>query len=176
MRMDEGMDTGPILVQAERPIRPGDTTGLLTGKLADLGARLLIKTLPAWLDGEIQARPQDDEQATYCRPLKKADGEIDWACSSVHLDRQVRATNPWPGAYTAWQGQRLKVLRARPHPAWQGLGQPGQVVELEPAQPGVVTGEGILELIEVQLAGKKPMAAGLFARGQRDLLGGLLGS
>jgi methionyl-tRNA formyltransferase len=176
MRMDQGMDTGPILVQAECPILPGDTTGSLTGKLADLGARLLIRTLPAWLNGEIQAQPQDDELATYCRPLKKADGEIDWARSSVHLDRQVRATNPWPGAYTTWQGQRLKVLRARPHPDWQGLGQPGQVVEAEPGGPGVVTGEGLLELIEVQRAGKKPMAASMFARGQRDLLGGLLGT
>jgi methionyl-tRNA formyltransferase len=175
MRMDEGMDTGPILAQAECPIDSEDTTGSLTATLAGLGARLLVETLPGWISGEIQALPQDQSLATYCRPLKKEDGHLDWIRPAAHLDRQVRATDPWPGAYTTWQGRRLKVLRARPLPEWQGEGTPGQAVAL-PGGMGVVTGQGFLELQEVQLAGKKPMAAGVFVRGQRDLIGGVLGT
>ncbi len=174
MCMDEGLDTGPILAQAECPITPVDTTATLTAKLADLGAELLVATLSAWLAGQIDARPQDDSLATYCKPLEKADGHLDWTQAAAHLDRQVRACDPWPGAYTTWQGQRLKVLRARARPGWQGQARPGQVIELNGAI-GVVTGQGVLQLVEVQLAGKKPMTAEVFARGQRDLLGNLLG-
>lgn len=175
MRMDEGLDTGPMLAQAACPIAPDDTTGSLTGKLAELGAQLLIETLDGWLGGAIQAHPQDDAQATYCRPLDKDDGLLDWSHPAAYLDRQVRACDPWPGAYTTWQGQRLKVLRARPLPGWRGEGPPGQVQEVG-ERIVVVTGQGALELLEVQLAGKKPMPAGQFTRGQRDLVGGLLGS
>lgn len=173
MRMDEGLDTGPILAQAECPIDPGETTATLSAKLAELGARLLVDTLPGWLAGEIEARPQDDSLVTDCTPLEKEDGRLDWTRPAVALDRQVRACDPWPGAFTTWQGQRLKVLRARARPEWQLEGQPGQVVDLE-GEIAVVAGQGALELLEVQLAGKKPMSAGVFARGQRDLVGGSL--
>jgi methionyl-tRNA formyltransferase len=174
MRMDEGLDTGPILAQAECPIGPEDTTGSLTAKLAGLVAQVLVETLPRWIGGELQAQAQDETLATYCGPLRKDDGHLDWARPALYLDRQVRACDPWPGTYTTWQGVRLKVLRARPHPAWQGRGQPGQVVDLQ-SGIGVITGQGLLELLDVQLAGKKPMAAGIFARGQRDLIGGTFG-
>lgn len=174
MRMDEGMDTGPILAQTECPITPGDTTGSLTAKLADLGAQVLVETLPRWIGGGIQPQPQDETLATYCRQLKKDDGRLDWSRPAEHLDRQVRACDPWPGAYTAWQGVRLKVLRALPHTVWQGKGQLGQVVDLQPGI-GVVTGRGLLQLLDVQLAGKRPMTADIFARGQRDLVGGIFG-
>ena len=174
MHMDEGMDTGPILAQAECPIRPDDTTGSLSARLAELGARLLVEKLPEWLDGQIDARPQDDALATYCPLIRKQDGRLDWTLPADQLDRQVRAYDPWPGAYTTWQGQRLKVLRARPLADWHGRGQPGQVVASETGGLAVITGAGALELLEVQLAGKKPMAAGAFARGQRDLIGSLL--
>jgi len=175
MQMDEGLDTGPILAQAGCPIAPDDTTGSLTAKLAELGAQLLIRTLEGWLGGTAQARPQDEAQATYCSQLAKEDGHLDWSQPAAYLDRQVRACDPWPGAYTTWQDQRLKVLRARPLPDWQGEGQPGRVQEMGTGI-GVVTGAGALELLEVQLAGKKPMPAGQFARGQRDLLDGQLGT
>jgi methionyl-tRNA formyltransferase len=174
MRMDEGLDTGPILAQAGCPIGAADTTASLSARLADLGARLTVETLPGWLGGAIEARPQDDSLATYCRPLTKEDGRLDWTLPAETLDRQVRACNPWPGAYTTWAGQRLKVQRARARPQWQGEGAPGQVVALE-AGIGVVAGQGVLALVEVQRAGKKPMAADLFARGQRDLVGSVLG-
>jgi methionyl-tRNA formyltransferase len=123
----------------------------------------------------VQALPQDDAQATYCSQLEKEDGLLDWGQSAAYLDRQIRACDPWPGAFTRWQGQRLKVLRARPWAGWQGEGRPGQVLEMGKGI-GVVTGDGALELLAVQLAGKKPMPATVFARGQRDLLGELLGT
>jgi methionyl-tRNA formyltransferase len=176
MRMDEGMDTGPILGQADCPITAEDTTGSLTSQLADLGARLLLQLLPAWLEGRIQTQPQDEALASYCRPLTKQDGHLDWSRSAAYLDRQVRACDPWPGAYTRWQGKRLKVLEARPRPERVAAEEPGTVIALEPAGLGVATGQGTIELVEVQLAGKKPMPADVFARGQRDLVGGTLGA
>jgi methionyl-tRNA formyltransferase len=175
MRMDEGLDTGPILAQTELAILPDDTTATLTATLAVIGAQLLVETLPGWLAGDVPEEPQDPFLATYCRQLEKADGRLDWSQPALRLDRQVRACDPWPGTYTTWQGQRLKVLRVRPMPAWVGEGQPGQVVAHQDAF-GVVTGHGLLEVLEVQLAGKKPMAASLFARGQRDLMGSTLGN
>jgi methionyl-tRNA formyltransferase len=173
MRMDEGMDTGPILAQAQSAIDPGDTTASLTSKLSHLGANLLIDKLPGWLSGDLLARPQDDAAATYCTPLTKDDGRLDWTRPAEQLDRQVRACDPWPGAYSAWRGQRLKVLRARPWPDRCEEGPPGQIVELEPGL-GVVTGQGVLELFDVQLAGKKPMEVQAFARGQREFVGSML--
>jgi methionyl-tRNA formyltransferase len=175
MRMDEGLDTGPVLTQAECPIAPDETTASLTAKLAELGAQLLIETLAGWLEGAIEAQPQDDAAATYCDQLEKADGLLDWSQPAAYLDRQVRACDPWPGTYTTWQGVRLKVLRARPQPGWECEGQQGLVRQIGEGI-GVVTGQGALELIKVQLAGKKPMPAALFARGQRDLVGGFLGT
>ena len=174
MRMDEGMDTGPILAKAQCPIAPEETTASLTAKLAKLGAELLIQMLPGWLSGDVEARPQDHSLATYCSLLRKTDGHLDWARSAVDLDRRVRACDPWPGAYTTWQGQRLKVLRARLRSDRPGEEVPGTVIELQPGI-GVVTGRGVLELLEVQLAGKKPMLAEVFALGQRGLVGGSLG-
>jgi methionyl-tRNA formyltransferase len=105
----------------------------------------------------------------------KADGRLDWTQPAVELDRRARACEPWPGAYTTWEGRRLKVLRVRPLEGWAGEGQPGQVVSLDLDRIGVVAGRGALELVEVQLAGKKLMPAGVFARGQQSFVGGMLG-
>lgn len=174
MRMDEGLDTGPVLAQVECTIAPDDTTTTLTARLADMAADLVLDTLPRWTAGEIPEQVQNEELATLFGHLAKEDGHLNWSDSAVHLDRQVRACDPWPGAYTTWRGQGLKVLRARVLPDWIGDGQPGQVVPAEEGV-GVVTGQGLLALLEVQLAGKRPMPAEVFARGQRDLVGGLLG-
>jgi methionyl-tRNA formyltransferase len=174
MLMDEGMDTGPILSQATCPIFPQDTGESLSARLAQLGANLLMDTLPRWLAGEIQPRPQDHSQATYSRIIAKEDGLIDWSQSAVEIWRRSRAYYPWPSTYTYWRGKLLKVLRAEPLPLWSGEDKPGQVMALDEGL-AVATGEGALLLREVQLAGKKSMDAGDFARGQRDFVGSVLG-
>jgi methionyl-tRNA formyltransferase len=173
MLMDPGMDTGPVLSQAATSIDPHDTTASLTQKLARMGATLLIETLPSWLQGRIRPQPQDDTLASYCHPLQKADGHLDWTKPATYLDRQVRACDPWPGTFTTWQGQRLKVLRARPWPDRPASGEPGSVISLEESA-GVVTGEGLLELLEVQLAGKRATDIGPFLNGQKTFAGSIL--
>lgn len=174
MLMDEGMDTGPILAQTAIPIRPDDTTGSLGERLSVLGAELLLATLPAWLAGEIQPRPQDDAQATVCKLLRKEDGQLDWSLPAVELERRVRAYNPWPGAYTMWRGRQLKILRAAALPEWRGPQTPGQVISL-PEGAGVSTGRGALLLLEVQMAGRRAMGIRDFMRGQREFVGSRLG-
>jgi methionyl-tRNA formyltransferase len=175
MRMDEGMDTGPVIAQATCPIAPDDTTATLRDKLCHLGADLLIETLPRWLAGEVTSQPQDDSQATYCHPIAKSDGRLDWQLSAEELARRVRAFIPWPTAFTSWQGKPLKVLRALPLPDWRGEGQPGAVVALDDGV-GVVTGRGVLRLEEMQLAGKRAMTTQDFLRGQRGFVGSVLES
>ena len=174
MLMDEGMDTGPILSQAACSISPQDTRESLGARLAQLGADLMMDTLPRWLAGEIEPRPQDHSQATYCRIIAKQDGLIDWSQSAVEIWRRSRAYHPWPGAYTFWRGKLLKVLRAEALPQWSGEGEPGRVMALDEGL-AVVTGEGALLLGEVQLAGKRALSAEDFARGQRDFVGSVLG-
>ena len=173
MLMDERMDTGPILAQRSIPIALDDTRASLTEKLAHLGAELLLETLPRWLDGEIKPQPQDEALASRAPLLKKGDGEIDWSRPAVVIERMVRAYAPWPGTYTHWQGQRLKVLRARSLHQQEGEG--GWVMET-PEGMAVVTGEGALLLEEVQLAGKRAMSAEEFVRGQREFIGAHLPS
>jgi methionyl-tRNA formyltransferase len=174
MLMDKGLDTGPILAQREWPLAPDETAASLTASLARLGARLAIETLPRWLAGVIRPQPQDESQATWSRQLTKADGLLDWSQPAVMLDRQVRACNPWPGAYTWLEGERLRILRARPRPESPWLAAPGQIVTTD-AGISVATGEGMLELLDIQLAGKKALSADLFARGRRGLVGSRLG-
>jgi methionyl-tRNA formyltransferase len=168
------MDTGPILSQAPCPISPQDTRESLSARLAQLGADLLMDTLPRWLAGAIEPRPQDHSQATYCRIIAKQDGLIDWSQSAVEIRRRSRAYYPWPGTYTYWGGKLLKVLRAEALPQWSGEGELGQVMTLDEGL-AVATGEGALLLGEVQLAGKRALSAQDFVRGQRDFIGSVLG-
>jgi methionyl-tRNA formyltransferase len=174
MRMDAGLDTGPILAQREESIRPDDTRATLEDRLARLGAALLVETLPAYLAGDLLPRPQPVEGMTYAGQLRKEDGRLDWSHAAVELDRRVRAFTPWPGAFTTWRGRRLKVLRAVPLPEWRGDASPGTVLALADGL-AVATGEGGLRLEEVQLAGKRPMDVTAFLRGQRGFLSSQLG-
>jgi methionyl-tRNA formyltransferase len=177
MRMDPGLDTGPILTQTTEPITPGDTAGSLAARLSELGADLLITTLPRYLSGDIAATPQDNSQATYAPQLKKHDGRLDFARPSVELARRVRAFNPWPGAFAVMAASpdaastTLKVLRAEAVEPAAGL--VGEVIET-PQGPTVVCGRGALLLLEVQPPGKRPMPAADFARGARGFVGSQL--
>jgi methionyl-tRNA formyltransferase len=175
MLMDEGMDTGPILAQAECEIEPQDTTGSLSVKLAHLGVDLLAETLPRWLDGQITPQPQDDRLATYCQIITKKDGLIDWSLPATALWLRMRAYHPWPGTYTYWRGKLLKILRARPVTIGPSERKPGRVISLDDGV-AVVTGTDAMLLEEIQLAGKKALAAQEFIRGQRDFIGSVLGS
>jgi len=165
MQMDPGLDTGPILAQRAIPIAPDETAGSLSSRLAQLGAELLLDTLPPYLKGEITPQPQDDSQATYAPMLSRADGELDFNQPAEALARRVRAFHPWPGTYTLWQGKRLKILRARAENATSpGVG----VFTILPGLPAIGTAEGLLVVEEIQPAGKRPMPGEVFIRGARD--------
>lgn len=170
MRMDAGLDTGPILAQREEPVQPNDTRETLERRLAKLGAALLVETLPAYLAAELLPQPQMEEGATYAGQLRREDGRLDWSLPAIDLDRRVRAFTPWPGAFTMWHGQRFKVLQAAPLPDWKGDAPPGTMFALADGL-AVATGKGALSLQEVQLAGKRPMDIAAFCRGQRDCMG-----
>jgi len=174
MKMDAGLDTGPILTQREEPIRPDDTRASLMERLSYVGAELLAETLPAYLAEGLEPRPQPEGGVTFADRLEKDEGEIDWSRSAVEIDRKIRAFTPWPGTFTFWDGRRLKVLEASPLPDWRGDAEPGTVVELDDGA-GVATGEGALRLEGIQLAGKRAMAVEVFLRGARDFVGSRLG-
>lgn len=184
--MDPGMDSGPILAQRSLPIEDQDTAGTLAEKLALLAASLLAETLPGWLRDEIDPQPQDHSLATKTPLLKKEHGAIDWSLPAVQTWRQVRAHNPWPGAYTTLDGQVLHIWEAWPLP---GEGPPpGTVVPLREEQQvglpphadrgafGVQTGDGLLAVLSVQRPGRRRLAAAEFLRGARDFIGRRLGS
>ena len=174
MLMDAGMDTGPVLAQAHEPVRPDDTTGTLTARLADLGARLLVQTLPRWLRGEIVPQAQDGSRATFAPRIRKEDGLIDWTEPAAVIARAVRAFDPWPGAYTFYQGARLKITRAEPFADWCGPQEPGTVLET-PRGVAVASGEGALLLYEVQLEGRRRVDGARCALGQPEFVGSVLG-
>ncbi|MFC1917760.1 methionyl-tRNA formyltransferase, partial [Chloroflexota bacterium] len=177
MLMDEGMDTGPVLVQAQIPISPQDTTGSLTYKLSSLGARLLQETLVRWLRQEIKPRPQPEAGVTYCGQIRKEDSEIDWNQSAEKLWQRLRAFNPWPGSVTRWRGKQLKILAGVPLSAGEGSGV-GRVVAVAQGKAafGVGTGDGVLGVTLVQLEGKRAITAAEFLRGQQGFVGSVLPS
>jgi methionyl-tRNA formyltransferase len=175
IRLDPGMDSGPILAQAVVPLPPTARAGVLTDELFRLGARLLVEVLPGYAAGELEPRPQDHSQATLTGMLKKKDGLIDWALPALVIERMVRAYDPWPGATTSWAGQGLRLLAAAPAPAWFGDEAPGSLVGRGAGGgPLVATGSGALELLELQPAGKRAMTGAAWLSGLKDV-GGRLG-
>jgi methionyl-tRNA formyltransferase len=181
MLMNQRMDAGPILSQVTAPISPGDTAATLGERLAHLGADLLVDTLVAWQRGEITARAQDEAEATYCKPLRKEDADLDWAESAEALARACRAYTPWPGCQGYWDGRQVRFLAVEAKPAWTGPEPPGTVVLLPNARPGqaipaIATGRGALVIHELQLAGKRPLSAAEFLRGQPGFVGARLTS
>ena len=174
---DEGMDTGPILAARETAISEGEDAPALTARLFEMGADLLVETLPAWERGEVLPRAQDDAQASVTSLVRREHGEIDWRRSASQVERMTRAYRPWPGAFTTWRGSVLKVVDARVRESGPDgdVPPPGRVVALSDGGVGVQTGDGVLELSRVQLAGRGASDARDFTRGYRDFLGSRLG-
>jgi methionyl-tRNA formyltransferase len=166
MQIDEGLDTGPVLLSRATPIAPDETAADLEPRLARLGATLLIETLRAIEDGAVQPVPQDHSRASFAPVLRKEDGRIDWGRRAEEIARRVRGFQPWPGCTTFLGGRALKVLRARPAAA--GSGEPRMVVSIEPAGVVVACGEDTrLLLEEVQPESRRPMSGAAFAAGAR---------
>ncbi len=170
MKLDAGMDSGPILGQVTIPMPAQARAGALTDALFRLGAQLLQDVLPRYASGAIVPHPQDDSQATVTRLLKKADGVLDWSLPALVLERQTRAYDPWPGAATTWQGQQVKVIAARVESAWEGSDAPGTIVGTHDG-PLVATGSGALDVLEMQPAGKRAMRGADWLAGQRAVVG-----
>lgn len=164
MKMDVGLDTGPILTQRSVRIKPDETAGSLFETLSQLGAALLLETLPGYFAGEITPRPQPEGGATYAGMMKKQEGQLDFSFPAVELERKVRAFNPWPGTYFDWGRGRLKVHRASVSP---GKKREGERI-IHNGLPAVGTSDGLLVLDEVQPPGKKRMPGKAFLAGARN--------
>lgn len=180
MKIDAGLDTGPILTQRSVRIKPDETAASLFKTLSRLGADLLLETLPGYIAGEIVPRPQAEQGATYAGMLKKKEGQLDFSSPAVELERKVRAFNPWPGTYFDWGAGRLKVHRASPSSSastsstrrFRAGYSPGEkrVGEriVHNGLPAVGTSDGVLVLEEVQPPGKKRMSGKAFLAGARN--------
>jgi methionyl-tRNA formyltransferase len=173
MLIDEGLDTGPMLLARRLPIEPEETAGDLEPRLARLGAEVLLETVDGLAAGTLRPTPQDHSQATLAPLLKKEDGLLDWTLPATDLANRVRGFHPWPGAFTTVAGRVLKVLRAA---VVEGGGEPGAVVGVEGRGLVVAAGAGTrLALLEVQPESRRPMTGAAFAAGARLQPGTRLG-
>ena len=170
MRIDAGLDTGDMLLKAEAEIGPEENALELGARLSEMGADLLIRTMEGLAAGTIVPEKQNPADATLAPILKKEDGTIDWNQPEQAIHNRVRGLQPWPGASTTFRGQKLHIWRSRPA---AGTGAPGTLLQVKP--PMVACGTGALELVEVQLEGRKRIAAADFANGQRLAAGESLG-
>lgn len=171
MKLDEGMDSGPILAQREVSIRVGETGMELTHRLFDAGAGLLVEVLPGWASGRLRAAAQDERLATTTTLVKKSDGDIDWSLRAEDIERMVRAYRPWPGAFTHWGCRLVKIVAAR---ASEGTAAHGEVVALDGGRLGVGSGRGVLEVERLQIEGGREMGAREFLLGREGFVGAVL--
>jgi methionyl-tRNA formyltransferase len=176
MMIDEGLDTGPLLLQRVTPIGPDETAAELEPRLARLGAEVLLETVGGLGEGTLQPTPQDHDRATLAPLLKKGDGRLDWSRPAGELHCHIRGFDPWPGTFTSLEGRTLKVLHARPiEDGGAGEAPPGTLVDVGPA--GLVVacgGRSRLLVTEVQPESRRPMPAPAFAAGARLAAGQLL--
>lgn len=160
MQMEQGLDTGPMYLIKRVPIAPRDTAGSLQDKLAELGAQALLEALSGIADGSLVAQRQDDRLSTYARKLDKAEAALDWSRPAEEIARRVRAFNPWPVAYTRYEGLNLRLWAAEPVNG--GGGPPGTVMAADRVGIDVATGEGLLRITHLQMPGKKVLSAAEF--------------
>lgn len=188
MKMDAGLDTGPMLSQGTMMIQPDETGQSLHDKLASLGADLLVNTLPGYLSGAITPQPQSDYGVTYAPQISKEEGRINWQENAWSIERLVRAFTPWPGTFTEWNGQTLKIHQGSVDEDLQievltffresvsekqATTPPGTVIE-RAGRAAVMTGDGVFYPHIVQLAGKKAVAMDDFLNGYPEFIGAVL--
>lgn len=171
MRMDAGLDTGPMLAKRAITLADDETGQSLHDRLSTLGGALLIETLPGYLDGHITPVPQDDALATFAPRIEKEEGRIDWTQPAQQIERLVRAFTPWPGTYTTWEGKLLKILAAGLR---EGQVAPGRVVR-ESGWIAIGAGEGLLLPLRVQLEGRSAVTIDEFYRGHPHFEDAVLG-
>jgi len=175
MRLEEGLDTGPVTAMRAVPVGTSATAGELHDVLAGLGAELLAQTLEAILDGSAVFTPQAASGVTYAPKLSKGEAVLDWTQPAVVLDRRIRAYNPWPVAETRLDGEQLRCWLARPLPGTGAARRPGSIVATGSEGIDIQSGEGVLRLLSVQLAGGRRQDAAAFAQGH-DLTGKVFGA
>jgi methionyl-tRNA formyltransferase len=161
MQMDEGLDTGPILLREAMPIAAKTTSGELSERLAALGARLISQAIDGVARGTLVARPQPGEGVTYASKLRREEARLDWRLSAIALERQVRAFDPWPGAYFCGRGERIRVLKAEADEA-SVAATPGTVLD---ANLSVACGAGVLRPSRLQRPGRGALDTAAFLRG-----------
>ncbi len=174
MLVDETEDTGDILRQQSTPIDPVEHAGILSDRLADIGAQLLLETIPHWLNGDISPVAQDSGRATRARRVEKRQGRIDWNQSAEQIARHIRAYTPWPAAATTLGPSPIRITAATCSVS-QASGLPGEIVNVG-ATINAATADGTLEISRLQRAGKRELSAAEFARGTGDLVGRRFGS
>ena len=174
MKMDEGLDTGPILAQKEIAIRSEDTTKALTEALFIEGATLLVQVLADLANGRIDPLPQDESMASHTRKIVKSDGKADWSLTATQIERQIRAFNPWPILHSSWKGKDIRIIEAVAVQTSR-KGTPGTVMKLDEESPvGIITGDGIIGVKKLQIAGGKPITSKQFITGHPGLIGSIL--
>jgi methionyl-tRNA formyltransferase len=166
MRMETGLDTGPVLLERSTPIGERESAGSLHDRLAQLGAAALLDALPGIADGSLLPRAQAQNGVTYAAKIRKEEAQVDWSRSALDIDRQVRAFNPWPVAETRWQGQQLRIWEAAPLASAHTAGA-GTVLASSDSGIDVACGTDALRLTRIQLAGRKAMLAADFLRAHR---------
>jgi methionyl-tRNA formyltransferase len=180
MYMAEGLDTGDMISRIEVPIEDEDDAGALFEKLSIVGASLLKQTLPELIEGRCTATPQNDHEASYARVINREDELLNWSDSSIHIFNHIRALRPWPGAYTLWNNEVLKIWSCL-KPEYVKLNErkdpiiAGTVIEVSPAGIVVSTGDGTLTLTEIQPAGKTRMTVSEFVKNGRLTAGTVFG-
>ncbi|HEU0037302.1 MAG TPA: methionyl-tRNA formyltransferase [Kofleriaceae bacterium] len=172
MQLDEGMDTGPVLLERRVAIDPEETSGELLARLAPIGAAALLEALDRIARGEAEPVAQDHGAATHAPMLAKSDGAIDFTQPARAVAARIRGVDPWPGAQATLRGQTIKLFRAR---AEGGQGAPGTVLAIDPAGLHVACGEGVAVIRELQAPGRKRLTAMQFAAGRGVAIGDVLG-
>lgn len=176
MQMDEGLDTGDMLLKVEVPIEVKETGGSLFDKLMNAGAKLCVETLEGLKNGTIIPVPQGETITSYAKMLDKQLGNIDWNKTAAQIERLIRGLTPWPSAYTDWNGKVMKIWDAEAVASSEDIGaiKPGTIVKVGKDAFYVQTGEGLLKVCELQIPGKKRMDAGAFLRGYQVKEGEIL--